>query len=364
MTLGGELTLKKLILFIFVLIFNFSFSEMYYKGKILEKIKNPTENTLLFNDEIENGNIKRIDFYKVQINKNIIQVEHPLYYDDTLNYNLKKNDKIILMKDKDENNNDIYFITDKDKSNTYFILIGIFAFLTILIAKGKGIKGLFSLFISVGSIFYFFLPLVIKGYSPIILSVITALFSAIITISFIAGFNKKGLVAILGSIGGVIVSGLLSLYFVNSMSLTGYTTVEAIGYAELLTGIKLKELISAGIILGSMGAIMDVSMSISSSIIEIKELNPKIKPLKVFTSGINIGQDIIGTMINTLILAYIGGSLFDILIIFMNIKELSYERLFNFEFIAVEILKSFTGSIGILIAIPITAYLGAYFYHK
>ena len=65
MTLGGELTLKKLILFIFVLIFNFSFSEMYYKGKILEKIKNPTENTLLFNDEIENGNIKRIDFYKV-----------------------------------------------------------------------------------------------------------------------------------------------------------------------------------------------------------------------------------------------------------------------------------------------------------
>ena len=144
------------------------------------------------------------------------------------------------------------------------------------------------------------------------------------------------------------------------MGLTGYSTVDAVGYVGILGNIKVKELISAGIILGSMGAVMDVAMSISSSLTELKEKNPNLLPKEIFTSGINIGRDIVGTMINTLILAYIGSSLFDILIISIHINELPVARLFNFEFIAVEILKSFSGSIGILVAIPITAYLSSY----
>lgn len=356
--------MKKLFLFLFLIFFSFSFSEEYINGKILGKIEKSKEKSLVYVEELKSGNIENINFYNIKIGTDIVEVESPVYKDFPLNFNLKKGDKVILMKEKFENNKDIYFITDIDKKNNYFLLSGIFIFLTILIAKWRGIKGLLSLFITVGSIFYFFLPLVVKGYSPIVLSVATALFSAIITICFISGFTQKGAVAILGSVGGVIISGLLSFYFVNFMKLTGYTTVEAIGYSETLQGIKLKELISAGIILGSMGAIMDVSMSISSALVEVKNGNPNMSPWKIFISGINIGRDIIGTMINTLILAYIGGSIFDILIITMNIKELSFNRLLNFEFIAVEILKSFSGSIGILIAIPITAYFGAYYVKK
>lgn len=355
--------MKKLIFIFFISIFCLSFSEEYINGKILEKIEN-TNNYLENYEDEETDDVENMTSYKIQVKNNVIQVDQPVYKDKSLNFDFKTGDKIVLMKEKDDGDHDIYFITDKDKRGNYIWLSVVFVVLTLLIAKTKGIKGLLSLTLSVGSIFYFFLPLVIKGYSPILLSVITALFSAVVTIIFIAGFTKKGVVAILGSVGGVLFSGILSFYLVNSMRLTGYTTVEAVGFAEMLKGINLKELISAGIILGSMGAIMDVAMSISSSITEIYEHNPKISSWKLFLSGINIGRDIIGTMINTLILAYIGGSLFDILVIAINIKDLTFQRLLNFEFIAVEILKSFAGSIGILIAIPLTAYLGAHIISK
>lgn len=359
--------MKKFIFILFILIFNFSFSEEYIKGKITKEIEVSSQEKNIIKKEMFDEELKDIIFYEVKIKNDTIRVEQPIYEENSLNLDLKVGDKILLVKDTDEDGSDIYFITDKDKKGNYFAISLIFISLTLLIAKLKGFKGLISLGISVVSIFYFFLPLVIKGYSPILLSIITAIFSAIVTIYFIAGFSKKGIVAILGSVGGVVFSGIISFYFVKSMRLTGLSTVDAVGYSKMLQGIKIKELISAGIIIGSMGAIMDVAMSISSAITEIVEANPKIKPYKLFISGINIGKDIIGTMINTLILAYIGGSLFDILVIALNIDELTFTRLFNFEFIAVEILRSFAGSIGILIAVPLTAYLGSYskkYFHK
>lgn len=351
--------MKKLIL-IFFMIFNiFTFGEEYISGKIVAKLGSVKENNLVTDMELTEET-EDIFVYEIKVGDDIINVESPVYIDKSLNINFKIGDKVILMKDTYEDGKTTYFITDTDKRMSYFMLSLIFIILTVALAKTKGIKALFALGISVASIFYFFLPLVLKGYSPIFLSVITALFSSIITIYFITGFSRKGITAVMGSVGGVISSGILSAYFVNKMGLTGYSTVDAVGYVGILGKIKVKELISAGIILGSMGAVMDVAMSISSSLTELKEANSNLSPLEIFTSGINIGRDIVGTMINTLILAYIGSSLFDILIISIHIEELPFERLFNFEFIAVEILKSFSGSIGILVAIPITAYLSSY----
>lgn len=352
--------MKKIILIFFIILSTILSAEEYVSGKIIERLGTVKENNLITDMEFIDGEMSDIVVYEIKVGKDIINVESPIYNESSLNIDFKKGDRVILMKDTYEDGKIVYFITDTDKRMNYVILSSIFIILTIILAKIKGIKALLALGIGIASIFYFFLPFVIKGYSPILLSVITALFSSIITIYFITGFNKKGITAVLGSIGGVLCSGVLSAYFVNNMGLTGFSTVDAVGYVGILGGIKVKELISAGIILGSMGAVMDVSMSISSSIAELKETNPNLSPWKTFISGINIGQDIVGTMINTLILAYIGGSLFDMLIILIHIKDLPLERLLNFEFIAIEILKSFSGSIGILIAIPITAYLSSY----
>lgn len=350
--------MKKLILILFIMCGLTVFAEEYISGKIVQKTENVLQESKNKNQFLDEG-IKDIIRYKVKTNEKMITIEQPVYYDNSLNIDFNTGDKVVVMKDYSDEGM-IYFITDIDKRMEYVILSLGFAVLTIILAKLKGVKALAALGISVAVIFYFFIPMVIKGYSPIFLSVITALFSSVITIYFITGFSRKGIAAVLGSIGGVICSGVLSAVLVNKMALTGFATIDSIGFASFLEGIKVKELVSAGIILGSMGAVMDVAMSISSSLTELKEKNPSLTPWELFTSGINIGSDIVGTMINTLILAYIGSSLFDIIIISIHIKELPMIRLLNYEFIAVEILKSFAGSIGILAAIPLTAYLSSY----
>lgn len=146
------------------------------------------------------------------------------------------------------------------------------------------------------------------------------------------------------------------------MRLTGYTSTELLTYGDILKDIDLRELISAGIIIGSLGAIMDVTVSIASSINEIYEHNKNIKILPLYRLAIKIGNDIIGTMINTLILAYIGSSLLSVVLIYMQRRNYKLSRILNFEEITVEILRSLCGSIGIIVAVPITAFIGAYFY--
>ena len=303
----------------------------------------------------------RAPYYRREITWNVFNEKANRFANLLLERGVKKGDKVVLCRE-DENSN--YYITDVDRRDDYILMGVIFSLLTLALAKKKGAKSLIALLITVWLIFYFFIPCTMKGYSPILISVITALLSSIITILFVAGFTHKGVVAIIGSVGGTIFSGVLSYLLINKMNFSGYPTLDSITYIDMLQGIKIKELVPAGIILGSMGAIMDVSMSISSALTEIREKNPSLGSKDIYNSGLNIGKDMVGTMINTLILAYIGSSLFDMIIINKNLESLPFIRLLNYEFIGVEILKSFAGSIGILISIPLTAYFGAHLHRR
>ena len=133
-------------------------------------------------------------------------------------------------------------------------LTGIFVLIVLLLAKFKGFKAMIALLLVILFIYKFFLPGIILGYSPILLSVIVALFASVVTIYLMTGFNRKGVVAIIGSFGGVIIAGALSYTFVNTMRLTGYVTTETLNYASMLGNIKVKEMISAGIIFRKYGS--------------------------------------------------------------------------------------------------------------
>ena len=148
------------------------------------------------------------------------------------------------------------------------------------------------------------------------------------------------------------------------MRLNGFLDSDLLASAYLLKNVKIKELIPAGVIIGSLGAVMDVAVSITSSINELHETDPNMSKKSMFKSAINIGNDIIGTMINTLILAYIASSIFTLLLIYIQANEYPLIRILNFQDIAVEIMRSICGSIGILIAVPLTAYIGTVIYKK
>jgi uncharacterized membrane protein len=339
---------------IIILIFLFSITIFanteYLKGKILsvESI-----------EKVEDDYVSEITNFNVQIKgkngrEEIIVISHPTYLEKQNNITLTPKMNVVVYADEEG-----YYITERDRQGSLIFLMTLFLGITILIARKQGMKAILSLGITGFLIFKFMIPMIILGYSPILISIIILSISSIVTIFFMTGFNSKGIIAILGTLGGVIFAGLLSVFFANSMGVTGYSDMESLNYASLTQNINLKELISAGVIIGSTGAIMDVAMSISSALSEIKSHKPNITSKELFNSGMSIGRDIIGTMINTLILAYIGGSLFIIMILTIQQQDYPLLRILNFEFVGVEFLRAFCGSIGILISVPLTSLLAS-----
>lgn len=358
-------------IFIFLLIspMRIFAKEEYFSGKVLSLISETKGN----NKE----GIDKILKFEVQILEGAekgkhIEVEFPVYTEKQYNFTTKIGDKVVLYKSFDSEileineEKETYVeridISDIDKRNILSILFIIFISATLIVARKKGTKSLIALLASLTFIIKIFIPAIAKGHSPILFAVFTCIFSTIVTTFFTTGFSKKALVAILGTTSGVAIAGLMSYSFGNIMRLTGYTDAEVLSYANLISNINLKELVSAGVIIGSLGAVMDVAVSISSSINELYENNPKIKGTVLFKSAMNIGNDIIGTMINTLILAYVGSSILTILLVYIQSAEYPLIRILNYEDIATEILRSVCGSIGILTAVPLTSYIGTKIY--
>ena len=338
--------------------------EEYLSGKIIALVSEE--------DSKEDGIIK-LQKFNVKLLEGVdkgevVEVDLPVYMDDEYNIKVKVGDRVVVYKTFDNYGNDEmqlqYYISDVDKRIELYIMgIGFIA-LVLLIARKNGLKALFALIVTVAFIMQVFVPAIFKGYSPILFAIITAVFSSLVTIYFTVGMNKKFFVALLGVIGGVLIAGILSYIFTYRMRLNGFLDPELLSSASILKNINLKEVIPAGVIIGSLGAVMDVAVSIASSINELHETDPDMSQKSMFKSVINIGTDIIGTMINTLILAYIASSVFTLLLVYAQAGEYPMARLLNFQDIAVEIMRSVCGSIGILISVPLTAYIGTLIYKQ
>ena len=174
------------------------------------------------------------------------------------------------------------------------------------------------------------------------------------------GVNMKSAGAIIGTIGGILVAGLLALLAIHFTYLTGIAEEHA-GMLKVLylKDVDFRELLFSGIVLGALGAVMDVAVSIASAQCEMKNLAPKTSFTVLVASGLAVGRDVMGTMANTLVLAYIGGALPLMLLLFSQ-PNLSFVHIANLDMIATEIVRSLIGSIGLLFAIPITAYATAF----
>ena len=185
-----------------------------------------------------------------------------------------------------------------------------------------------------------------------------------ITLALVSGFSRKSLASALGCSGGVLVAGLMTFLCSHTMKLTGFLDDDSL-YVYLMNPdqpIDLKAIIFAANIIGALGATMDVAMSLSSSLHELSEQASNISFTEMFRSGIRIGQDIMGTMANTLVLAYIGSSLSTVLL-FVSYQA-SLLQLLNRELIIVELLQALSGSIGILFTIPISSFVSSVLYRK
>lgn len=287
-------------------------------------------------------------------------------------YNIKNE-----FKDGDYNEYFIYHVGDKIKvelflseegyvlqSEIYNVVryqyliwvLGLFIVLLLLIGRLKGLKTIITLTITTILVIFIMLPLIKKGYPPLPIAIVVCTLTTAITFVIMSGFNRKAICAITGTLTGLIGAAIVAGIVTNLASMTGVSSEDS-GYLMYnREGIvyNLKGLLLTGILIGCLGAVMDVAMSVSSALFEVNRTsNAKLSAKELFKSGMNVGCDVIGTMSNTLILAYTGGALTFILVLMSY--GIPFTDMLNHDFIMAEILRAMAGSIGMLITVPGTA---------
>lgn len=280
-------------------------------------------------------------------------------------YNLKVNEgSKVIVGCYDRNGENVVTLFSYDRSNVLYVLIGLFALIVVVIGGVKGVKSLVALVFTLVSCVYLMLPLMLKGVNPILAGIIMAILSISVTLLLVSGKNMKTLTAILGTVSGVVIAGIVAYVFGELAHLSGLTmdNAESLMYIAEDTGLKIRGLMFTGILVASLGAVMDVAMSISSAIFEIHSVNNRVSMSELFRSAMNIGKDIIGTMTNTLILAFAGGSLSVLILIYSS--NMTYNKLINLDVLGIEVIQGLAGSIGIVLAVPITAAIGSYLCKK
>ena len=250
------------------------------------------------------------------------------------------------------------YSADREPVIYAFVLI----FFLILCAVGgrKGIKasaGLIFTFICVISLY---VPLIFRGFSPFWAAVLVSAVITVVTLYLIGGPTKKTAGAILGTIAGVIIAGVSATAFGYASGISGYNVsdIENLLFLEDNTGIQVGGLLFSGLLISSLGAVMDTAISIASTIQEIHEKQPALGLLELFKSGMRVGRDMMGTMSNTLILAFTGGSVSMLVTNFAY--DLPYTQIINSYNIGIEIMQGLSGSVGVILTVPIVAALSAF----
>ena len=255
-----------------------------------------------------------------------------------------------------------YAFGDYWRSDALIWLLVLFCGAVILFGRLKGLNTLLGLGITCLFVFLVFVPSILAGQNIYVWSILTCLYSIVTTLLIVNGYDRKSYIAAAGCFGGVLIAGLLTAAMNAIMNITGLVDEQAMYLNDLAGGltIDLRAVIFAAIIIGATGAVMDVAISIASSLYELNDQleNPTFRTL--LRSGFTIGRDMMGTMANTLVLAYIGSSLATVVLIVAYNASLT--SIFNKEMIVVEVEQALVGSFGILSAIPLTSLLAAWFY--
>lgn len=265
--------------------------------------------------------------------------------------------KIIIKSDRPDGVTPYYSVYNYDRSLGLICIALIFILCMALVAKSKGIKSVIGLMFSLYIIVCFLLPAIYRGWSPICITIISVLLISMVSLLLLNGFCEKTYTAIIATMIGVIISALFYLLLQQMLILSGYNLEEA---EELVlisrsTGLVIKEVFFSAVLISSLGAVIDTTMSIASSIYEIREVNPAMLKSDLFKSGIKIGEDMIGTMCQTLILAFVGSAIATLLV-FVS-YGIQINQFLCSDYIALEIVQAISGSMAIIFAVPITAFL-------
>ncbi len=247
-----------------------------------------------------------------------------------------------------------------NRAPALYAIVALFLLSIVVIGGKRGLYSVISLVFTFISIVWFFLPAIYRGWSPILAAIVVVILTTLVTMYLVGGFTAKATAAVLGTVLGVLAAGVLAWIFGKITHVTGYNVsdIENLIYVQEETGIQVGELLFSGILIAALGAVMDVSMSISSTLQELHEQNPTMTARQLCRSGMTVGRDMMGTMSNTLILAFAGGSINTIVMFYAYDYE--YLQLINLYDMAIEIIQGISASMGVILTVPFVSCIGAW----
>lgn len=281
------------------------------------------------------------------------------YMSALFNVDLKKGDSIIVRIMTDEDGAYYASLFNYNRGRVLGVFVLLFFVLLAVLGGKKGLGALLGLLFTLGCIWLILIPCLIRGIPAVLVTVGIIAVTAAGALIFLNGFSEKTLCSVLGCVIGVVAAGGIAAAVGAATPMNGFNMSEA---ENLLLygadkGLKISGLLVCGVLISALGAVMDVALGIASAVWEIHEQNPALTARQLFRSGMHIGQDAMGTMANTLILAFAGSSLN--MLILVQTYEIPFLQLINTDYICIEVIQSIAGAMGILLTVPIVAFISA-----
>lgn len=278
---------------------------------------------------------------------------------------LKIDQEIVIAKVIYQNGDTIYSVYDFYRLNMIAIFLIIFFIAVFLVGGKKGIGSTLGMLISLGVILIFIVPLILKGYDPLTITLIGSMVIILTTTYLAHGISQKTTIALISTIVSIIFTAGFALAAIQLSNITGLGNEEAYSLQLGPTSIiDIRGLFLSGIIITTLGALNDITTTQSTTLYELKQANPKLTFIELFESGLNVGKEHIASMVNTLVLAYAGGAFAVFIFLVLNPVKLPYWVILNNEIISDEIIKIISGSMGLLLSVPIVTIIAAYWFSQ
>lgn len=241
------------------------------------------------------------------------------------------------------------------------VILVLFFFVVVAVGGRTGFKSLVGLLFTIICLFTILIPILFKGAPTVISTFAICTYIAFVSFTILGGVHRKTMSAFLGTVAGMTFAMVFALAVQHFAKIDGLRLEDAEPLLQLKyyegVSIKVRGLLTSSIIISALGAVMDVAMSVSSSIQEVHAANPSLSRKELFQSGMNVGRDMVGTMTNTLILAFLGSEF--TLIMFFYSRELTFYHMFSTAFVSLETISGISSSLGMILAIPLTALISS-----
>lgn len=334
----------------------------YTKAKVIKVLKNDVEIDPLDKGRVLGGQTLKVKLLEGKNKGKVLEVDNSIT--ELHNVYAKKGATILICADEPEGVTPYYTVYNYYREPGIGALVMVFAAAMLFVGRKKGFRALLGLAYTMGVVVFFTIQAIYHGFSPYTVAFITIFVSSIISLILLNGISKRSACGMAGTLLGTLFVGVLTLIFNAIFHINGFNTTDAdsLQLVNQVTGLSLQKLLFATVLISALGAVMDVAVSLTASLDELITVNPNLTKTEIIQSGMNIGKDMIGTMSNTLILAFAGSGM----TMMLSLISFGYSlrQFLSSDYFAVEMSQGICSTIGVIITVPITSIICAFVLNK